>query len=112
MEQNENPYAKLWEVARRYLSLNFENFKLAATEKTTLMVSAMLLTLACLLLGVILLFFVSLGVVQFLAPVFGLACSYLIMAAFVAIVGIAIFLLRKPLIYNPVARFISRVLLK
>lgn len=112
MEQNQNPYIKLWEVARRYFSLNVENLKLTATEKITMVLSAMVLLMAGVLLGVTLLFFIALGVVQFLAPYVGMGWAFMIMAAGVAALGAVIFLMRNQLIFNPVSRFISRVLLK
>lgn len=111
-EQNQNPYIKLWEVARRYFSLNVENIKLTATEKITMVLSAMVLIMAGVLLGVTLLFFIALALVQFLAPYVGTGWAFMIMAGFVAILGAVVFVMRNTLIVNPVSRFISRVLLK
>lgn len=108
----DNNYTRLWDMIKRYVSLNIENVKLSAAEKITLVLSAMAMIMGGVLLGVTLLFFLSLAVVQFIAPYLGMGWAYMIMAGFVALLFIVVYLLRKPLIYNPVARFISRVVLK
>lgn len=110
--EKENPYTRLLEQLKRYLSLNVDNVRLTAAEKLTMVLSAMVLILAGVLLGVTLLFFITLAVVQFIAPAVGMGWAYMIMAGFVALIVLVLFIFRKPLVIDPVARFISRVVLK
>lgn len=109
---NENSFMRLWEQIRSYLSLRLEYAKLTAADKLTVVITLLCLGLIAVLLGTVVLFFVSLAVVQFIAPYTGLGWAYMIMAGSVALLLIALVMLRKPLLINPLSRFLTRVILR
>ncbi len=110
--EKENSYVRMWESLKSYGSLRLELLKLTAAEKLTMILGLLAMGLVCVLLGSVLLFFVSLSIVQFIAPYVGFGWAYLIMALLMLVVIVVVLLLRRSLILNPLARFISRVLLK
>ncbi len=107
--KKENSFARLWQQIKSYVALNVENAKLTVAEKFTILVTAAAVCVLTLLLAVIILFFVSMGLAQLLAESVGMMWAYLIMAGAYLVLLIALILLRKVLITNPVARFITRL---
>lgn len=107
--KNENSFTCLWQQIKSYVALNVENAKLTVAEKFTILVTAAAVCILTLLLAVIILFFVSMGLAQLLAESVGMMWAYLIMAGAYLVLLIVLILLRKLLITNPVARFITRL---
>ncbi len=112
MSEQPNTFKELFSEGKEYLKLQIEYGKLTATEKMTLLLSNLALGLICVFLAVIALFFLSMSVVDLIAESLGPAWSCLIMCAFYAVLLLVLFFLRKPLIINPMARMISRIILK
>lgn len=110
--EKENPYVRIWHQIRDYINLRIDYARLTAAEKLTLVLGLLAVGFVCVLLGSVFLFFLSLAVVQFIAPYVGLGCAYLIMSGFAAVLITLVILLRRQIILNPLARFISRVILK
>lgn len=102
----------IYEILRRFISLHVENARLTATEKVTLLFTAItyysLLTIA----GTVALVFISIGVGHLLATTVALHFAYLYVAAFYLAIFIAIIVFKRQLILNPICRFISRLLAK
>lgn len=97
--------------ARTWLECETEYLKLTAAEKFTVLLSSLILGAICLLLGVFALALMSMALVDcfklFMAPSF----AFLSVAGIVIIVVVLLCLLRKPLIMNPLARFITKLFL-
>lgn len=109
---NENSYIKLWEELKKYFKTNVEYVKLTAAEKITVLFAAAAVALGVFFLAVFCLFFASFAVVNWLSVSLGVSWSYLIMSGvYLILIGLLI-LFRKPLIMNPIAKFVSRLLLK
>lgn len=97
---------------KAYIKLRQEHFKLELVEKTTILISSALLALVLLLLGGMVLFYLSFTVAHLLAPaVGGLATSFGIIAAVLTSLAIILYLLRKRLIIEPLAKFLSNLFL-
>ncbi len=111
MNNRENSFKRLWSIALNYFKLNVQELKLTASEKVTVLLSAAAVALILAMLSVLVVLFLSLAAVQWLAVVLPLGWAYAIVAGIYVVLGVVIFLLRKPLIIDPVARFISRLLL-
>lgn len=97
--------------ARTWLECETEYLKLTAAEKFTILLSGLILGAVCLLLGIFALALMSMALVNlfklFMAPSF----AFLSVAGIVLLVGVVLYLLRKPLIMNPLARFITKLFL-
>lgn len=103
---------RLWELLKRYCSLNIDYAKLTVADKLTMILGLIAMGFVCVLLGSVLLFFVSLAIVQFIAPYIGLGWAYLLMGGVALALIVVTVLLRRQMILNPLARFISRVILR
>lgn len=96
---------------RRWLKLEIEYLKLTATEKITVLMSTLIFGAVCLLIGAVILILLSFALVdvymQFLSPALSFVCA----AGTLLILIIAVYLLRKPLLENPIARLLSKLIL-
>ncbi|MDE5669515.1 MAG: hypothetical protein K2I24_08265, partial [Duncaniella sp.] len=87
-------------------------YKRLASEKLTVLLSMIGLALVCFALASIIIFLISLGLMLLLAKSTGLFGACMIMAGIYAMILAAAILLRRQLIIDPIARFISHLFLK
>ena len=106
-----NVYQKLLEEGRKYVELQIDYARLTGTEKLSVMGSTLIILILCMMLGAGAFFYFSFAVVYLLAPYGGLEWSYAIVGAFCLLLAGIILVFRKPMIINPVTRFLSRLLL-
>lgn len=112
MADKPNNYQALWEEAKNYVNLRWDYAKLTAAERVTVGITVGATMVVCLLLGTLVVFFLSLGVAWIIAPYTGVGCAMFLVAGFYVVLIAAFFLLRKKLLIDPVARFISKLFLK
>lgn len=109
---NDNDYKKLLAEAKNYLDLELKYQKLTITEKIAVLLSAIALVAVMIILGSFAFFFLSSSIVAWLTELTGSAWSAsLIYAAVLIVIMLFVIALKKPLIYNPITRFISKLLL-
>lgn len=111
MAEKTQPLSSLWQSIKRYVSLNVANAKLSATEKLTMLFAAIAFYFVAILLGAVALIFVSMSISEVLSQSLPIHYVYLIMAAFYLFILIIVCLFRKALFLNPIARFLSRIML-
>ena len=102
----------IWSEIKETVSLNIEYAKLTATEKVTVLFSMAALAAVCLILASFVIFLISLGLMLLLAKSTGLFGACMIMAGIYAVFIVTVLLLRRQLVIDPVARFISRLILR
>lgn len=85
--------------------------KLTVSERLTLLLSAGIVMLVCIILGVFALAFFADAICIWLATALPLGVSYAIMGGIYLLLAAIIFLLRKPLVVNPIAKFISKLMM-
>lgn len=94
-----------------WAKLELEYVKLTAAEKLVVLVSSLILCaiLAILLMPIMIMLLFALADVfkLIMAP----ALAYLCVAGIVVLLILAIYLMRRPLVINPIARFITKVML-
>lgn len=112
MSDTTNQFKKIYEEGKEYLKLRIEYGKLTVTEKLIMIISSLALGLICVFLGVVALFFLSLSAVDWMALSIGHGWATLIMCGIYLVIILVLVLLRKPLFVNPIARLISRIILK
>lgn len=97
--------------AKNWLGLEVEYAKFTIAEKGVLLMSAVALGMICLLLGVAALIMFAFALVEvfklFLAP----ALAFASVGALVVAMLVAIYLLRKTLVINPICRLVTRIFL-
>lgn len=96
---------------RRIVSLYIENAKLTAAEKLTLVLSTAVLFVAMFTLTTIALAFGAVALLHLLELALSPIAAASIMTGLFILLAMLIFLLRKPLVVNPTARFISRLIM-
>ena len=111
---NSSPGSKIADIRsslRRLVALYVENAKLTAAEKLTLLLSGAVLFVIALVFITFALIFGAVAIYQLMAlSMSPIVAAAILAGAFVLIVILA-FLLRKPLIVDPMARFISRLIM-
>ena len=96
----------------RYIKLLLEDTRLNVTEKLTRLLSALTVCALLLVLALATLLFLSLAAGQALADVMNPIWAYVIVASFYAVIAGVIFFCKTVLIVNPIARFLSRLLIE
>lgn len=112
MPEIRDQISSIWIEIKETLKLNFDYAKLTATEKLTVLLSMIGLALICFAMASIIIFLISLGLMLLLAESTGLFGACMIMAGIYAVLLIVAIVLRKQLVIDPIARFISHLLLK
>lgn len=100
----------VYRLLRRLGILYLENARFIAAEKLTQLLSAGLMLIICLVLGIFALAFFSGTCVELLAMVLPAWAGYAILGAFFVLLIVLCIVFRNALIVNPIARFISRLM--
>lgn len=112
MKMAENQYAKLWEDIKKYFRLQIDYTRLTAVEKSSLLLSAMAVTLLITILCATALFYLSFALASALEHALGVEwAAYLIVGGIFILLGIVAYAFRKPLIINPITRRLTRLFL-
>lgn len=111
----DSPFSARFQTIRDRLKslcrLYIEKAKLTLAERMTLLLSAGLILFACFLLCIMGLAFLSGSLVMLLGTYMSDIAAWAIVGGIYILIAALIILLRKPLVINPVARFISRLIL-
>lgn len=92
--------------------LYFEKARLKTTEKITILLATVAYSAVIMALGLVCLVFVSIGIGHLLATTLAPHLAYLIIAAFYLIIFILAIVFRRQLFVDPIARFMSRLLVE
>ena len=95
-----------------WLSHEVRYVKLTLAEKLTIFIGTMLLISMAFILVLIVLGIISFCLVGVFEPLVGTTLAYLCVGGIFLLLAVVIFLLRQPLIYNPLAKMISKLLLE
>lgn len=110
-DKNVESIAQLVESVKSYVGLQGEYLKLDVIEKVVRLVTALMLTIVLLILGVAVLFYLSFAFVYWLEPHLGTAWAFFLVAMLFLALLILVFINRKPWIERPLVRFLADVLL-
>ena len=96
----------------KYLELQKEFVKLDATEKMTVILSAILIVTVLLLLGSIVLLFLTFALAYYLGDVLGsLSLGFGLISAFILLLTVIFYLNRNRMVIQPMARFMTKLIL-
>ena len=98
-----------FDQSKTWLRLELEYAKLTIAEKLTLLMSTLIIGFVCLLLGVVVLIMLAFSLAEAFRLIMDPALAYLSTAGVICLLLILLYLLRKPLLLNPIARLITRV---
>lgn len=97
-------------IISRYVSLLIEDTRLSVAEKVTRLVASIAFVAAVVIVSTVAMVFISLSASMFLSQVIGPRWAFLIVAGFYALVLIIILAAKRVLLVDPIARFISRLI--
>lgn len=96
---------------RDWIKLEIEYAKLTVAEKFTLLLSAMIIGAICLLMGMVVLILLSFALVELFKMMIPPVLAYMAVSGIICLLILVLYLLRNPLLLNPIARFITRLLI-
>ena len=106
----ENKYTDLWEELKKFFSLQVDYVKLTAVEKLVVLLSAIALVAVLLILGACVLFYLSFAIVYLLVDAIGCVWGAdLIVSGIFVVLSLIVFAMRKTLILDPVAKFLTKL---
>ena len=110
--KNIESIGKLLLEFKKYLELQKEFVKLDATEKMTVILSASLIVTVLLLLGSIVLLFLTFALAYYLGDVLGsLSLGFGLISAFILLLTVIFYLNRNRMVIQPMARFMTKLIL-
>ena len=110
--KNIESIGKLLLEFKKYLELQKEFVKLDATEKMTVILSAILIVTVLLLLGSIVLLFLTFALPYYLGDVLGsLSLGFGLISAFILLLTVIFYLNRNRMVIQPMARFMTKLIL-
>lgn len=105
-------YKSLLEQGRDFASLKIEGWRLLAVDKATEMLSTIVFVVIASILGVCIMLFLSVALVHLLADFMPIMWAYLVVGGCYAMALIIVTALRRRLIVDSVARFLSKLFLE
>lgn len=112
MSEEKSQFKQLIDESKDYIKFRLEYGKLTLTEKLVMLLSSLAIGLICVFLGVLIILFLSISAMDWIAESLGHAWATLIICGAYVLMIILLVALRKPLIINPMSRMISRIILK
>ena len=110
--KNIESIGKLLLEFKKYLELQKEFVKLDATEKMTVILSAVLIVTVLLLLGSIVLLFLTFALAYYLGDVLGsLSLGFGLISAFILLLTVIFYLNRNRMVIQPMTRFMTKLIL-
>jgi len=110
-ENTHNDIPSLCSDAKKLGAMYLDFARLTAAEKATTLFSMLTIVILAVMLGMVVLVFLIMGIASLLESYIVPFWSYFIVAGVFILLAVVIYLFRDRLIYNPVARFMSRLLL-
>lgn len=99
----------IFRQSKEWISLEVEYAKLTIAEKLTVLLSSLIIGFVCLLFGSVALVMLSMAVAEAFKLILSPALAYVCTAGSVLVLVLLIYLLRNPLLLNPIAKLISKV---
>lgn len=109
---NEIDIKKLIDEGRRYLKLELNYSKLTAVEKMSILLSGIALVAVLVVLGAFAMLYIGNTLVKLLATALDSQwAANLLVALLIVLLMVLLVLLRKPLIVDPITRYITKLFL-
>lgn len=112
MSEEQQPLSTMLDNLRRYITLNIDYARLTAAEKTSVLLSSIAFYSILTLIGTLMLVFLSFGVGHLLAKTIAPIWAFMYVAAFYALLIVALILMRRKLFIDPITRFVTRLFVK
>ena len=97
---------------KKWLTLEFEYAKLTMAEKLTLLAGAFVMVMISMLVVFVVLTLLSESMVDLFKMIRSPALACVTVSGILLILLLVIYLFRKPLLYNPISKFITKLFLE
>lgn len=104
-------FSRVQAEVKKLCKLYLDAAKFAAVEKTTMLLAGVAMFMLVALLGLVAFVFLMIGLANLLGSFIEPFWSYFIVTGVFLVAIALILLLRETMIYNPIARFLSRIFL-
>lgn len=94
---------------KTWVKLEIEYAKLTVAEKLTMLMSALTIGAVCLLLGIVVLIMLAFALVEVFKSFMLPGLAYLSVGGIICILIALIYLFRKPILLDPIARLITKL---
>ena len=111
-ERESDSITNITALLKHIAGLYIHNARLTAAEKLTLLFSAVALYSIAMILGMVALVFITMGIASVLAAYIAPFWSYLIVGGVFVLMIVAMFLFRSQILLNPIARFMSKLIVE
>lgn len=95
--------------SRDWLNVEIEYAKLTLAEKLTFLLGTLIIGFVCLLLGMVILIMLAFSLAELFKLMMVPALAYLSTAGVICVLLVVLFLVRKQMLLNPIARLITKV---
>ncbi|MDE7413600.1 MAG: hypothetical protein K2N05_07450 [Muribaculaceae bacterium] len=92
-----------------WMKLEVEYAKFTVAEKFTLLMTSLIIGAVCVLLGLAALLMLAFAGVELFKLIISPALAYCAMAGIICLFILLLYLCRRPLLLNPIAKFITRL---
>lgn len=100
---------EIFSQSTSWLKLEVEYAKFTVAEKFTVLMATLIIGAVCFLLGFAVLLMLTFAGVELFKLILSPPLAYCAMAGVVCLLLVVIYLLRRPLLLNPIAKFITRI---
>lgn len=98
--------------SKSWIDLEIKYVKLTAAEKFTILMSQLILGAVALIIGNVILVLLAFSLAELFQTFMNPALAYLAVAGVVAVLLLIVYFLRKPLLLNPIAKFITKLFIE
>lgn len=102
---------EIFNQGKTWLALEVSYAKLSLAEKLTMLLTTLIIGFICLLLGFAALILFSFAIVELFRLIMCPALAYLATGGIICVILILIWAFRKPLLLNPLAKMLTRILI-
>lgn len=103
---------EIFTQSKDWVKLEVEYAKLTVAEKLTVLMSALVIGAVCLLLGIVVLIMLAFALVEVFKMFMSAGFAFLSVGGIICIMILFLYLMRKPLLLDPIAKLITRLFIE
>lgn len=111
-QTSSDAYRRLYDEVKRLVNLEVENARLILTERLTLLFGRVAIVAVSFVLSACVVIFLSMSISDLLLGSLTPWATYMIVGGFYVLLIIILCIFRRQLIINPIARYLSKILLE
>ena len=110
-ETSQRDISNVFGDAKRLGSMYLDLARLTAAEKATVLFSVLSMAIVGIMLGMVVLVFLTMGIASLLESYIAPFWTFFIVAGVFIVVALLVWVFREKIVYDPISRFMSRLLL-